>query len=89
MFGRQKAHTEAAIKFLTTRLFKIQVKKDPKTGITGRMIDINPTILQKGVEELNTISREARNLLINYYKGCEDLYQLGAKEILAAKSIPV
>lgn len=89
MFGRQKAHTEAAIKFLTTRLFKIQVKKDPRTGISGRMIDINPAILQKGVEELNNISREARNLLINYYKGCEDLYQLGAKEILSAKSIPV
>lgn len=89
MFGRQKAHTEAAIKFLTTRLFKIQVKKDPRTGISGRMIDINPAILQKGVEELNVISREARNLLINYYKGCEDLYQLGAKEILTAKSIPV
>lgn len=89
MFGRQKAHTEAAIKFLTTRLFKIQVKKDPRTGISGRMIDINPAILQKGIEELNSISREARNLLIQYYKGCEDLYQEGAKEILSAKSVPV
>lgn len=89
MFARQKSHTEAVIKFLTTRLFKIQVKKDPRTGISGRMIDINPLILQKGVDELNTISREARNILVDYYKGCETLYQEGAKQILSAKSIPV
>lgn len=89
MFGRQKTHTEAAIQFLTSRLFIIRKEKDYATGIIGRKIDINPTILTNGIDELNKISREARNLLINYYKGCEDLYQEGARIILTAKSVPV
>ena len=84
MFMKQKAHTERAIKFLNMRLFTIKTQKD------GRLfVDLSPKLLQNGMIELAQVSKEARLLLIDYYKGCEDLYQEGARIVLSARSIPV
>jgi hypothetical protein len=84
MFMKQKAHTEKAINFLNTRLFSIKKQKD------GRLfVDLSPKLLQNGMIELAQVSKEARLLLIDYYKGCEDLYQEGARIVLSARSIPV
>jgi hypothetical protein len=84
MFAKQKAHTEKAIKFLHTRLFAMKKQKD------GRLfVDLSPKLLQNGMIELAQVSKEARLLLIDYYKGCEDLYQEGARIVLSAKSVPV
>jgi hypothetical protein len=84
MFMKQKAHTEKAIKFLNTRLFSIKKQKD------GRLfVDLSPKLLQNGMIELAQVSKEARLLLIDYYKGCEDLYQEGARIVLSARSVPV
>jgi len=84
MFMKQKAHTEKAINFLNTRLFSIKKQKD------GRLfVDLSPKLLQNGMIELAQVSKEARLLLIDYYKGCEDLYQEGARIVLSAKSVPV
>lgn len=89
MFARQKTHTEKSIKFLTTRLFKVAKRKDPITGSIGTYVDLSPALLTKGLDELQAVTREARTLLIDYYKGCEDLYQEGVREVLTAKSTPV
>jgi hypothetical protein len=89
MFGKQKEHTEKAIKFLTTQLFTVQKRVDPVTRLPGMFVDLSPRLLKNGLEELSRVSKEARELLISYYKGCEDLYQKGAKEVLSAKSVPV
>ncbi len=89
MFARQKAHTEKSIKFLTTRLFKVAKRKDPITGSVGTFVDLSPALLTKGLDELQAVTREARTLLVDYYKGCEDLYQEGVREVLNSKSTPV
>jgi hypothetical protein len=84
MFMKQKTHTEKAINFLNMRLFKVKKEKD------GRLfVELSPKLLQNGMIELAQVSKEARLLLIDYYKGCEDLYQEGARIVLSAKSIPV
>jgi hypothetical protein len=84
MFMKQKAHTEKAIKFLNTRLFTLRKESNGRT-----FVDLSPKLLQNGMIELAQVSKEARLLLIDYYKGCEDLYQEGARIVLSARSIPV
>jgi hypothetical protein len=81
MFGRQLAHTQKVMIFLKTRLFSI------KDG--GRVIDINKTILQGGIDELEKVSKEARTILLDYYSGCETQYQKGMQLVLQATSIPI
>jgi hypothetical protein len=36
------------------------------------------------VDELGRVSAEARNILVAYYKDCEDIYQKGVQAVLAA-----
>ena len=79
MFARQLAHTQRVIKFFRERLFTI-VK-----GREGEIVNIHPRLLQGGIAELANVSKEARELLIQYYKDCESLYQRGAEEVLHAK----
>jgi hypothetical protein len=78
MFARQLAHTQRVIKFFRERLFTI-VK-----GREGEIVNIHPRLLQGGIAELAVVSKEARELLIQYYKDCETLYQRGAEEALRA-----
>ena len=49
------------------------------------MIDIHPAILRGGLAELAAVSKEARGLLIEYYKGCEETYQKGAELVKGSK----
>jgi hypothetical protein len=79
MFSRQLAHTQRVIQFFRQRLFTIV------RGREGEIINIHPRLLLGGIGELAAVSKEARELLIQYYKDCETLYQRGAELILRAK----
>jgi hypothetical protein len=52
-------------------------------------VEIHPTILKGGIDELAKVSAEARNLLIQYYSACEKMYQDGIKMIIAARKTAV
>lgn len=84
MFGRQLAHTNAVIKFFNTRLFMIKKRPDG-----APYIDIHPKILQGGIDELENVSKEARDILVRYYKGCEEQYQKGMELVLRARTVPI
>jgi hypothetical protein len=79
MFSRQLAHTQRVVQFFRQRLFTIV------RGREGQIVSIHPRLLQGGIGELAVVSKEARELLIQYYKDCETLYQRGAEAILRAK----
>ena len=83
LFGNQLAHTKKVIAFFRERLFLI------KKSSSGEFIDIHPRILQGGMVELANLSKDARELLVEYYTGCEGLYQKGVQEVLKAKSVPI
>lgn len=71
----QIGHTANAAKILK-KLFLLPVE-------SGKSLQIHPRILKYGMEEINNIAAEARELLVDYYSQCEILYRSGA-EILAA-----
>jgi hypothetical protein len=79
LFGIQSNHTQAVVNFFKTKLFLI--KKTDK----GTSIDIHPALLTGDLNELEKVSKEARNLLVNYYSGCETKYQEGLKIVLEGK----
>ena len=83
MFGRQLAHTRRVIQFLTKKLVYIY-----KEG-GGTRVSLHPSILKGGISEVNKLSSEAREILIEYYKGCEDLYQMGLQKILASRGLEI
>jgi hypothetical protein len=80
LFQRQLNHTKRVIQFFQTRLFKLKPNKE---------IDIHPVLLQGGLDELAKVSKEVRDILVDYYKDCETIYQAGAKKVLEAKSVRV
>ena len=82
LFGKQLSHTESVLKFFKTTLFNIKKTRDPATGGTGSYIEIHPKLLQGGIDSLAVVSKQARKLLVDYYKGCEETYQLGVQEVL-------
>jgi hypothetical protein len=51
--------------------------KDNKTG----QLSIHPQLLTIGVIGLDIIAMKARNILTDYYKSCEDIYQSAVKNI--------
>ena len=85
LFGKQLAHTTRVLDFFKQRLFLI-VKSS--SGGAPR-VDIHPKLLQGGLAEIETVSKEARTILISYYKDCETIYRKGVDEVLRAKYIPV
>lgn len=89
MYGRQMEHTKAVMKFYQTRLFRIAQIKNPATGQPTQYVEINPTILKGGIEELAKVSAEARTILIQYYSQCEKMYQDGIKLVIDSKKIAV
>jgi len=80
LFAKQLAHTKRVIQFYQTRLFLI----NKKSGSTH--VDIHPAILKGGLAELAKVSKEAREILIDYYKGCEDTYQKGVELVKGSSS---
>jgi len=90
LFGRQLGHTKKVMAFFSSRLFVLRKVRDPGTGTLRDWADIHPRILQGGISELEQVSKEARQLLVEYYTGCEELYQKGVQEILSkTRFIPV
>lgn len=89
MYGRQMEHTKTVMKFFQTRLFRVAQIKNPATGQPTQYVEIHPTILKGGIDELAKVSTEARNLLIQYYSNCEKMYQDGIKMIVQANKVAV
>lgn len=71
MFGRQLVHTRRVVEFISKKLVMIYTDKG------GRSISLHPALLKGGIAEVNKLGVEAREILVDYYKGCEDLYQKG------------
>ena len=77
MFSRELAHTRRVIEFFRTKMFVLK-----KRGGGGVTVELNPRLLRGGIDEVNKLGAEARAMLVDYYKGCEDLYQEGARMVL-------
>jgi len=82
LFGKQMAHTQKVIGFFKNTLFTIKKTRDPSTGSVGSYIEIHPKLLKGGIDTLAVVSKQARELLVDYYKGCEETYQTGVQEVL-------
>jgi hypothetical protein len=72
-------HT-ANVTNLLRKLFLLPVE-------SGKALQIHPRVLKNGMEEVNSIATEARNLLVEYYSQCEILYRSGAEIIGDNKSV--
>jgi len=82
LFKIQLDHTKKVINFFKTRLFT------PKKA-DWSVIDIHPKLLDGNIKNLEEVAKDARNLLIEYYKSCEDKYQLGLRAVLTSKYTPI
>jgi hypothetical protein len=71
-------HTANAVKILR-KLFLLPME-------SGKSLQIHPRVLKYGMEEVNSIAEEARNLLVDYYSQCEILYRSGAEIIASNKA---
>jgi hypothetical protein len=89
LFARQLAHTQQVLKFFREQLFLIRKIKNPATGLTSESIELHPRIVQGGLDALAVTSKMARELLLEYYKGCEETYQRGVALVLQARSVPI
>ncbi len=67
MIDYQISHTANVVKVLR-KLFLIPVKP-------GMSLQIHPNVAKYGIEEVNRIGEEARNLLVEYYSQCEGQYR--------------
>lgn len=76
LFQIQFDHTRR-VNTLLNKIFKIDNK-----------IELRPEILSKGVNGIEEIAQEARDLLTDYYAGCQTEYVIGVK-ILTNKIKPV
>jgi hypothetical protein len=74
-------YTKNMVKFLQT-MFNITKRSDDTWKIEGP----NTEILYAGFPVLDTLTNQARELLVDYYSGCETLYQKGVT--IWEKSIP-
>ena len=79
MITYQINHT-ANVVALLRKLFLLPVE-------SGKALQIHPRVLKNGMEEVNNIAEEARNLLIEYYSQCEILYRSGAEIIADNKTV--
>jgi len=70
----QRNHMGAAMKII----FKLF---DGNSIQNKRVFALNPTILRGGTNAVNLVAKEARELLLNYYKGCELTYRDGVIKI--------
>lgn len=79
MVSYQINHTANVVKILR-KLFLLPVE-------SGKSLQIHPRVLKYGIEEVNKIAEEARNLLVDYYSQCEILYRSGAEIIGSNKNL--
>ena len=79
MIEYQINHTANASRILR-KLFLLPLE-------SGKPLQIHPNVLKGGMDEVNRIAEEARNLLIDYYSQCEVLYRSGAEIIAANKAL--
>jgi hypothetical protein len=77
MINYQIGHTANVVKVLR-KLFLLPIE-------SGKPLAIHPNVRKNGMEEINKIAVEARNLLIEYYSQCEILYRTGAEVLVANK----
>ncbi len=74
----QVNHTANVVKILR-KLFLLPIE-------SGKSLQIHPRVLKYGMDEVNSIAEEARNLLVEYYSQCEILYRSGAEIMASSKS---
>ena len=79
MIDYQINHTANVVKILR-KLFLLPIE-------SGKSLQIHPRVLKNGMDEVNSIAEEARNLLIDYYSQCEILYRSGAEIMASNKSV--
>jgi hypothetical protein len=79
MIEYQINHTANASRILR-KLFLLPLE-------SGKPLQIHPNVLKGGMDEVNSIAEEARNLLVDYYSQCEVLYRSGAEIIAANKAL--
>jgi hypothetical protein len=70
-------HTASVVKILR-KLFLLPID-------SGKSLQIHPRVLKYGMDEVNSIAEEARNLLVEYYSQCEILYRSGAEIMASSK----
>jgi hypothetical protein len=72
-------HTANVTKILR-KLFLLPIE-------SGKSLQIHPRVLKNGMEEVNNLAAEARELLIEYYSQCEIMYRSGPEIIASNKSL--
>jgi hypothetical protein len=85
LFAKQMAHTQRVIKFFRERMFLIHKVQDKALGRVVESVELHPRIVQGGVDAVSALSRDARTILVEYYKGCEETYQRGVQIVLGSK----
>ena len=63
------------------RVMQLMFKLFNEKAVRAGNFEINDYILANGMEALNNLAEEARNLLIDYYSGCEKTYKEGLFDI--------
>jgi hypothetical protein len=87
MFKRQLDHTQKVMTFFKKYLFVIGKSKNPMTGETRFEYQLNPKLLAGGLQGIDGVSKIARQLLLDYYSGCESMYHEGVRAVLQFRTI--
>jgi hypothetical protein len=79
MLDFQENHNKR-VEALLRKMFSIKYTKDPKTGAAVPLkMEFTKSYLSGGIDSVNTIGKEARALLLDYYQKSEGYYILGVK----------
>jgi hypothetical protein len=79
LIDQQIAHTANVVRVLK-KLFLLPIE-------SGKPLQIHPNVKKNGLEEVNRIAAEAREVLIDYYSKCEITYRRGAEVIADHKKL--
>jgi len=74
LIARQIQHMAAAMNIIFKLFDRNSIERQ-------RTFALNTAMLKGGTEAVNVIAREARELLLNYYQGCELTYREGLMQI--------
>ena len=70
LFSQQKVHFQKALTLIFSIFDRTSAERDKK-------LKFNPRVVSGGMPEINRIANDTRNLLLQYYKGCELTYRDG------------
>ena len=70
----------------TSRVMRLIFELFNEKAVRAGNFEINDYILSNGMDALNKLAERARDLLIDYYSGCEKTYKEGLFEIRAEGS---